>query len=113
MGLVMRRRTHNAVLVLFLLTISVGPVMARAASVCNYRCGGQESRLLTTGGIHFSFYYKLSPWDQAAGWLIHREAGGHSALIDGSPYRPDLRAGGLLMAPDKASWNELATALRG
>ncbi|TXH72308.1 MAG: hypothetical protein E6Q88_06410 [Lysobacteraceae bacterium] len=27
----MRRRTHNAVLVLFLLTISIGPVMARAA----------------------------------------------------------------------------------
>ena len=85
----------------------------RTWGIMNYRCGGQEMRLLVDGRIHFCYYHKLSPWDQAAGWLIHREAGGHSALLDGSPYRPDLRAGGLLMAPDKASWNELATALRG
>ena len=89
------------------------PVMARAASVCNYRCGGQESRLLTTGGIHFSFYYKLSPWDHAAGWLIHREAGGYSAMLDGTDYRPELRAGGLLLAPDKASWQAIVDVYQG
>ncbi|MCM5556677.1 inositol monophosphatase [Pleomorphomonas sp. JP5] len=85
----------------------------RTWGIMNYRCGGQEMRLLVDGRIQFCYYHKLSPWDHAAGWLIHREAGGYSALLDGSPYRPDLRAGGLLMAPDKASWTELATALSG
>lgn len=85
----------------------------RTLGLMNYRCGGQEIRLLSAGHTHFCYYHKLSPWDHAAGWLIHREAGGYSALIDGSPYRPDLRSGGLLMTPDKASWTELATALRG
>lgn len=85
----------------------------RAWGIMNYRCGGQEMRLLVSGRIQFCYYHKLSPWDHAAGWLIHREAGGYSALIDGTPYRPDLRAGGLLMAPDQASWKELAAALRG
>lgn len=73
----------------------------------NYRCGGQEMRLLATGGAHFALYNKLTPWDHAAGWLIHREAGGHSARFDGSPYRPEHRGGGLLMAPDAASWQLL------
>lgn len=86
---------------------------SRVWGIMNYRCGGQEMRLLVGGRIHFCYYHKLSPWDHAAGWLIHREAGGYSALLDGRPYRPDLRAGGLLMATDEASWNELAAALRG
>lgn len=77
----------------------------------NYRCGGQEMRLLAAGGCHFCLYEKLSPWDHAAGWLIHREAGGHSARLDGSPYRPEHRGGGLLMAPDAASWAALHEAL--
>ncbi len=84
----------------------------RTWGLMNYRCGGQEMRLLTAGRIHFCYYHKLSPWDHAAGWLIHREAGGYSALLDGSPYRPDLRAGGLLMAPDEASWKLIADAVR-
>ena len=73
----------------------------------NYRCGGQEMRLLATGGSHFALYNKLTPWDHAAGWLIHREAGGHSARFDGSAYRPEHLTGGLLMAPDEASWRLL------
>jgi len=86
--------------------------LKQVSNVMNYRCGGQEMRLLVAGRIDYCYYHKLSPWDHAAGWLIHREAGGHSALIDGTPYRPDLRAGGLLMTPDAASWKALAAALR-
>lgn len=89
------------------------PAVTRISAICNYRCGGQENRLLTTGGMHFSFYYKLSPWDHAAGWLIHREAGGYSSMLDGSDYRPELRTGGLLLATDKASWQVLADAING
>lgn len=87
--------------------------LANACGASNYRCGGQEMRVLAAGGVHFCYYHRLSPWDHAAGWLIHREAGGYSRLLDGSPYRPQLRQGGLLMAPDEASWTALATKLRG
>ena len=44
------------------------------------------------------------PWDHAAGWLLHREAGGYSAHFDGTPYRPTDLSGGLICAPDEASW---------
>jgi fructose-1,6-bisphosphatase/inositol monophosphatase family enzyme len=51
------------------------------------------------------------PWDHAAGWLIHREAGGHTAHFDGSAYRPANRSGGLISAPDEASWRAVRDAL--
>jgi fructose-1,6-bisphosphatase/inositol monophosphatase family enzyme len=76
-----------------------------------YRCGGQEMRLVSSGASHFALYHNLSPWDHAAGDLIHREAGGHSARFDGSPYRPEHRSGGLLLAPDETSWRELQRLL--
>ena len=44
-------------------------------------------------------YKKLMPWDHLPGVLIHAEAGGHSARLDGSAYRPSHLDGGLLVAP--------------
>jgi len=85
--------------------------MAGVWGAYNYRCGGQEFRLLAAGGAHFGYHHKLSPWDHAAGELIHREAGGHAAHVDGSPYAAHHRDGGLLLAPDAASWDELRTLL--
>jgi len=51
------------------------------------------------------------PWDHAPGWLIHREAGGHAAQFDGRPYSPLARTGGLICAPDRASWEAAREAL--
>ncbi|MDX2028607.1 MAG: inositol monophosphatase [Alphaproteobacteria bacterium] len=48
-----------------------------------------------------------TPWDDAAGVLIHREAGGYSAFWDGSAYRPSVMHQGLALAPDKDSWEML------
>jgi fructose-1,6-bisphosphatase/inositol monophosphatase family enzyme len=73
----------------------------------SYRCGGQEMRLVAAGGAHFALYGKLSPWDHAAGVLIHTEAGGHVAHLDARPYDPLDRDGGLLFAPDRESWAAL------
>ena len=39
--------------------------------------------------------------------LLHGEAGGRSAQFDGSPYRPVMSDGGLLLAADEAMWREL------
>ena len=68
-------------------------------------CAGVEYLKLVTGDAHFAFYWKTMPWDHAPGILIHAEAGGHNArATDGRPYRPSELHGGLLSAPDAASW---------
>src|SRR3712207_1512814 len=58
------------------------------------RCAAHEYRMAAAGHCHLLFYNKLMPWDHAAGWLLHREAGGHGAHFDGSAYRPDRKSGG-------------------
>jgi len=42
-----------------------------------------------------------------AGSLIAEEAGCHVARFDGSAYRPEHNSGGLLLAPDRDSWQAL------
>jgi fructose-1,6-bisphosphatase/inositol monophosphatase family enzyme len=67
--------------------------------------------MAASGHCHLLFYNKLMPWDHAAGWLLHREAGGYSAHFDGSPYKPVNLTGGLLCAPDEASWHAAQQAI--
>jgi fructose-1,6-bisphosphatase/inositol monophosphatase family enzyme len=47
------------------------------------------------------------PWDDAAGVLIHAEAGGYSARWDGEPYDLAITDRGLLLAPDRDCWEDL------
>jgi fructose-1,6-bisphosphatase/inositol monophosphatase family enzyme len=75
------------------------------------RCAAHEYRLVAAGHCHVLFYNKLMPWDHAAGWLLHREAGGYSAHFDGSAYLPSHLTGGLICAPDETSWNVVKRAL--
>lgn len=76
-----------------------------------FRCAAQEYRMAAAGHCHLLFYNKLMPWDHAAGWLLHREAGGYSAHFDGTPYLPTHLEGGLVCAPDEASWRAARNAL--
>lgn len=76
-----------------------------------FRCAAQEYRMAAAGHCHLLFYNKLMPWDHAAGWLLHREAGGYSAHFDGAPYLPTHLEGGLVCAPDEASWQAARRAL--
>ena len=62
---------------------------------------------LAEGKLDFALFRRLKPWDHAAGVLIHAEAGGTSALLDGAPYRPVPLEIPLLMAPGPESWAEL------
>lgn len=73
----------------------------------------QEYLRLLEGRAHYSLYHRLMPWDHAAGVLLHAEAGGYSALIDGTPYAPTALNGGLLLAPDADSWRALHDHLFG
>jgi fructose-1,6-bisphosphatase/inositol monophosphatase family enzyme len=84
---------------------------AKTLSQFAYRCSAHEYRLLAAGKAHFIVYNKLMPWDHLPGTLIHAEAGGHTARLDGSPYRAGHLNGGLLVAPDRESWQELRREL--
>jgi fructose-1,6-bisphosphatase/inositol monophosphatase family enzyme len=77
------------------------------------RCAAHEYRLAAGGHCHFLFFNRLMPWDHAPGWLLHREAGGYSARLDGSAYRPTVTGGGLICAPDRESWAALRETLLG
>ncbi len=83
----------------------------RVAASFAYRCAAHEYRLLAAGHCHYLLYGKLMPWDHAAGWLLHREAGGYSARFDGSPYTVNTLNGGLICTPDRESWLALQAAL--
>ena len=87
--------------------------LARLASTCSLRCAAHEYRAAASGHCHVLLYSKLMPWDHAPGWLLHREAGGYSAHFDGTPYQPTHFGGGLICAPDEASWQAARDALLG
>jgi fructose-1,6-bisphosphatase/inositol monophosphatase family enzyme len=91
---------------------AVRPKKQAFAEVLRYGCAAHAYRMLASGGRHFSIYNRLWPWDHAAGVLIHSEAGGYTARVDGTPYRPIDRAQGLLSAPDEATWRRIDAFLK-
>jgi fructose-1,6-bisphosphatase/inositol monophosphatase family enzyme len=93
------------------LRATVNGNLARVGLTGSLRCAAHEYRLAAAGNCHLLLYNKLMPWDHAAGWLLHREAGGFSARFDGSDYKPTLQTGGLLCAPDQESWQLARAAL--
>lgn len=93
------------------LKMQVNANLSRLRMTNWFRCAAHEYRLAAAGHCHILFYNRLMPWDHAAGWLLHREAGGYSAHFDGSPYAPSHTSGGLLYAPDRPAWDAVHAAL--
>ncbi|MDA9008855.1 inositol monophosphatase [Alphaproteobacteria bacterium] len=62
---------------------------------------------LANGELDFMFFNRLMPWDHAAGWLLHKEAGGYSHRLDGLPYRPTDFEGPLLLTNNEETWETL------
>ncbi len=89
----------------------------RPKRLVRYGCVGREYQDLCLGWLHFACYQgRLKPWDHGAGVLIHNEAGGYSAVnTKGTPYSPSLgiQETTLLLAPDKASWEDLNALKQG
>lgn len=100
----------GTVSIAFLPSDSKPKVLANLAKVrvaANYRVAGHDYRLFASGHTHFVMFNKLMPWDHLAGTLIAEEAGGYAARLDGSAYLPSHRTGGLILAPDRETWNLL------
>jgi fructose-1,6-bisphosphatase/inositol monophosphatase family enzyme len=89
------------------------PRVLRFLRTTTWRCSAWEYRMLATGGMSFCLNESLKPWDDAAGILIHAEAGGYSALTSGEIYSPAMIEGHLLAAPSEASWEIVRQALYG
>jgi fructose-1,6-bisphosphatase/inositol monophosphatase family enzyme len=87
--------------------------LSRLGGSWDYRCAAHEYRMVAGGHCHFLFFNRLYPWDHAPGWLLHREAGGYSARLDGTAYDPAQTAGGLICAPDRDCWAALRETLLG
>jgi fructose-1,6-bisphosphatase/inositol monophosphatase family enzyme len=83
----------------------------RLAGVTDFRCAAHQYRMMVSGHCHMQLFRRLYPWDHAAGFLLHQEAGGFARRFDGSAYVPSEIEGGLLLAPDAASWEALAEVL--
>jgi len=55
----------------------------------------------------------LKLWDHCAGILLHDEAGGYNALLDGICYNPAISGQeGILCAPDKEVWSTVRNLIK-
>lgn len=70
-------------------------------------CAATTYTQLVSGELDVALYYRLMPWDHAPGVLIHTEAGGYSARLNGEPYSPLVHSGGLLVAPSEGDWQRV------
>ena len=52
------------------LRTTVNGNLSRLATSTWFRCAAQEYRMAAAGHCHLLFYYRLMPWDHAAGWLL-------------------------------------------
>ena len=93
------------------LRTTVNTNLSRLATNTSLRCAAHEYRVAAAGHCHLLFYNRLMPWDHAAAWLLHHEAGGYGAHFDGATYHPPHFNGGLIYAPDEASWHLARAAL--
>jgi fructose-1,6-bisphosphatase/inositol monophosphatase family enzyme len=83
-------------------------LIAAVASVMGFASAAQDYLAMVEGRLDFALFSRLMPWDHAAGSLIHREAGGYSAVLaDGAPYVPTRREGGILIASSRERWEAI------
>ncbi|OYQ32838.1 inositol-1-monophosphatase [Niveispirillum lacus] len=81
------------------------------ASTYRLFCAAHEYLNLLTGKGQFALYNRTMPWDHAAGALAYAEAGGHVARWDGDTYQPGRTDGGILLAGDRETWDQLRRLL--
>ena len=75
------------------------------------KCAGVDYPNVATGEQDFVMFWRLLPWDHAAGVLFLEEAGGFARYLDGSRFDPTSTRTGLLATRTEASWNEIHAGL--
>jgi len=74
-------------------------------------CAGTEYPDIATGERHFALYWRTLAWDHAPGALFLTEAGGWVARPDGTAFKVTDPRPGLLVARNKAVWEDAAAFL--
>lgn len=85
----------------------IDAVASRFLSIEPAICAGIQYPQLIAGEAHFALFMKSEPWDHLPGLALAAEQGMYYARHDGSPYRPGDNTGGLLVAPDRAAFDEI------
>ena len=86
-------------------------VRNRFRGFTSHMCAGHNYSRLLSGECDFLINFSTLPWDHLAGLALAEEAGLHHARLDGAPFDPLDSKGGILVAPDLASWREILAAL--
>lgn len=89
----------------------VEQALPRFHSTKSSYCAAVEYQSIVTGRSDGSLYWRLFPWDHAAGVLIVNEAGGRACHIDGGLYSPIEDRHGLLVLRDPELWSLVHEAL--
>lgn len=76
-----------------------------------WACCGVDYPNLVHGRASAIIYHHSKPWDHAPGSLLLAEAGGHLGFTDGTAYDVRRPGGGLVGAPDRATYDAAVAAL--
>lgn len=77
-----------------------------------WACCGVDYPRLISGDARILLYNRSMPWDHVPGALILAEAGGVIGRHDGTPLTPQHLVGGIVAAPDQATYDSVVTSLR-
>jgi fructose-1,6-bisphosphatase/inositol monophosphatase family enzyme len=77
-----------------------------------WACCGVDYPHLVAGDARVLLYSRSMPWDHVPGALILAEAGGVIGRHDGRPLQPQHLEGGIVAAPDQATYDAVVESLR-
>jgi fructose-1,6-bisphosphatase/inositol monophosphatase family enzyme len=76
-----------------------------------WACCGVDYPHLIAGDARALVYNHSKPWDHLPGSLLVQESGGWIGGNDGRPFDPQGSGGGLVSAPDRATYDAVVAAL--
>jgi fructose-1,6-bisphosphatase/inositol monophosphatase family enzyme len=88
-------------------------VADRFGGYVRHQCSGHNYGRLLAGKSQFQVNFQTYPWDHLPGLAIAAAAGFHAARHDGRPFDPLDAQGGVLIAPDRGTWNDIHGLLLG
>jgi fructose-1,6-bisphosphatase/inositol monophosphatase family enzyme len=74
-------------------------------------CAGYEYPAVVRDQQQFIFFWRMNPWDHAAGTLLVEESGGKVAHLDGARYDPTRLRTGTLIALNASIWQTVRSTL--
>ncbi|WP_275693325.1 inositol monophosphatase family protein [Nocardioides sp. TF02-7] len=77
----------------------------------SWACCGVDYPHLVAGDARALVYNHSKPWDHVPGSLLVAEAGGWIGTIRGGAFDPQQLGGGLVSAPDRATYDAVVGAL--